>query len=308
MFGKILPVLLLGASMLGGCNDLENQSVEIANPAIDAVRRLSNGVEMPLLGFGTWQMTGEAGYQGFMTAIAAGYRHIDTAAVYRNEVEVGRAIRDSGIPRSEFFIVSKVEIQAKSYDAAMASFEQTLADLGTDYVDQYLIHWPVTRNFLRRMSGDIYHAENREVWRALEDIYIAGRARSIGVSNFSINDLRNIMEVARIMPHANQVKYHIGHTPNDLKRFGERHGIALVGYSTLGRGRVLQSPTVQMIAARNGVTPAQLSIRYSLQRGVIPLVKSANAGRQLENIAVDFIIPESDMRILDEMEIPTDNW
>jgi len=197
MSGKIFPALLFGAMLLIGC---ESDNVKITQPASHAVRRLNNGVLMPVLGFGTWQMVGEEGYLDFMNAIEAGYRHIDTANAYHNEVEVGRAMRDSGVPREEFFITSKVDISAKTYDDAIKSFEQTLSYLGTDYVDLYLIHWPVTAQWLMRMSGDIYHAENREVWRALEDIYKSGRARAIGVSNFSINDLRNILEVARVGP------------------------------------------------------------------------------------------------------------
>ncbi|MCL2538080.1 MAG: aldo/keto reductase [Alphaproteobacteria bacterium] len=299
MFKKILPVLALCAIALGGCDDMSRDPAK-------AKIRLSNGVEMPVLGFGTWQLTGEAGYASILLAIMNGYRHIDTASVYNNEKEVGRAMRVSRIPREEFFIVSKVPPRAKSYDEAMMHFNQTLLDLGTNYVDQYLIHWPVVHPL--RETGDNYHAENREVWCALEDIYKSGRARSIGVSNFSINDLRNILDVATIKPMTNQIKYHIGHTPNDIVRFGRHHGIVTVGYSTLGRTAVLRSKTVQEIAAKYGVTSAQLAIRYSVQRGIVPLVKAEDPFHQVENRKVDFRISRRDMQILSELEIPSTNW
>ena len=304
MFKKFLSVLVLGAFVLAGCDSRHECKPEI-DPAVRTVT-LNNGVKMPVLGFGTWQLTGEFGYVAIMFAIQNGYRHIDTASVYNNEVEVGRAMRDSGIPRSEFFITSKVALNAKTYAEAVASFEQTIMDLGTDYVDQYLIHWPGVRPL--RDTGDNFRAENREVWRALEDIYKSGRARSIGVSNFSVADIRNIIEVATVKPMTNQIKVHIGHVPWKQIRFGKKNGIVTVGYSSLGRGRVLESAVVQKIAEKYGVTPAQLAIRYSLQLGVVPLVKAENPMHQIENREVNFKISCEDMKTLGELEIPSNNW
>lgn len=303
MIKKLLTTIVLSVAVLTGCD--KDDCINIKNPTT-ATKTLANGSKIPVLGFGTWKLLGENAYESVKSAIANGYRHIDTAFVYDNEVAVGQAIRDSGIPRDQIFITSKVPHYSKTYGDAVSSFEQTLSDLGTDYVDLYLIHWPVTKPLAG--VGDNFYMENREVWRAMEDIYNSGRARAIGVSNFSIADIKNIMKVATVKPMVNQIKYHIGHTPDDIVKFCKRHDIVVEGYSTLGRGAVLTSLTVAEMAAKYKVSPAQIAIRYSLQKGVVPLVKAENSQHQIENREVDFKISHQDMKILEELEISSTNW
>ncbi|MDL2295206.1 aldo/keto reductase [Lachnospiraceae bacterium OttesenSCG-928-E19] len=302
MFKKLLSILILSVAVLGGC-DMETP--KIGDPKT-ASKKLSNGVEIPILGFGTWKLVGIEGYVAIRSAIENGYSHIDTAFVYDNETEVGMAIDDSGIAREDLFITSKVPHYVKSYAGTIEHFEKSLADLKTDYIDLYLIHWPVTQPM--QEVGDNYYMENREVWRALEDLYKSGLVRAIGVSNFSIADLKNIIAVANVKPMVNQIKYHIGHTPNDIVKFCKKHDIIIEGYSTLGRGAVLNSMDVQKMATKYGVTPAQIAIRYSLQRGIVPLVKASAQAHQLENQDVNFEISHDDMKKLDELEISSTNW
>ena len=213
MFRKILSVLVLSAAVLGGC-DMENP--KIGDPKMET-KTLANGVKIPVLGFGTWKLTGMEGYVAIRSAIENGYRHVDTAFVYENEDMVGMAVKDSSVARENLFITSKVPHYTKSYAGTIEHFEKSLADLQTDSIDLYLIHWPVTQPM--KEIGDNYYMENREVWRAMEDLYKSGLVRAIGVSNFSIADLKNLMETANVKPMVNQIKYHIGHTPDDIVKF-----------------------------------------------------------------------------------------
>ena len=181
-----------------------------------------------------------------------------------------------------------------------------MAGLDNSYVDLYLVHWPVTKPL--QESGDNYYARNREIWRAMEDIYRSGRAKAIGVSNFSIDDINNILEVANVKPMVNQIKYHIGHHPDDIVKFCKKHDIVVEGYSSLGRGAVLQSEAVKMLGQKYNATPAQMAIRYNLQKGIVPLVKAENPVHQTENRRVDFEISHEDMKKLDQLEISSANW
>lgn len=303
MFKKILSVLTLTIAVLTGC---DNQGWNTMKDPAKETKTLSNGIQIPLLGFGTWKLTGNDAYLAVRSAIENGYRLIDTAYVYENETEVGMAVRDSSVARQNLFVTSKVPHYIKTYDGTIEIFEKTLADLGTDYLDLYLIHWPVTQPLME--IGDNYYMANREVWRALEDLYKAGRVRAIGVSNFSIADINNILETATVKPMVNQIKYHIGHHPDDVVKFCKKHDIIVEGYSTLGRGAVLQSTEVQRIADKYDVTAAQIAIRYSLQKGVIPLVKSGSQSHQIENLDVGFEISREDMQTLEELEISSKNW
>ncbi|MFD1713754.1 aldo/keto reductase [Amnibacterium flavum] len=257
---------------------------------------LANGVEIPKLGFGTWQIPdGDDAYDAVAAALAAGYRHIDTARGYGNEGSVGRAIADSGIPRDEIFITTKLPAEIKDYDGAVASFEESIAALGTDHVDLYLIHapWPWSE-----MGAD-YAAGNAEVWRAMEEFYEAGRARTIGVSNFVVSDLEKLASASRLAPQANQIKFYIGSTQAEVTDYCQANGILVEGYSPLATGAILDNPEVKAIADRYGRTVAQLSIRYVLQKDVLPLPKTTTPSRMAENADVDFEISVDDMGVLD---------
>lgn len=257
---------------------------------------LANDVQIPKIGFGTWQIPdGDAAYNSVAAALAAGYRHIDTARAYGNEASVGRAIKDSGIPRDQIFVTTKLPAEVKHYDEAIASFEVTIAALGMDYVDLYLIHapWPWSD------MGRDCRAGNIAVWRAMEEIQEAGRARSIGVSNFSVPDLESLMAASKTRPQVNQIRYFVGHTQAETTDFCRAHNILVEGYSPLATGAILDNPDLLAIAGKYGVSVAQVCIRYLLEKNVLPLPKTTTPSRIIENARVDFTISEADMRSLD---------
>lgn len=257
---------------------------------------LSNGVTIPSIGFGTWQIPdGEVAYDSVAAAIKAGYRHIDTARAYGNEASVGKAIADSGIPRDEIFLTTKIPAEVKTYDGAIDAFEKSIAALGTDYVDLLLIHapWPW------QDMGSEHDAGNAEVWRAMEEFHAAGRTRSIGVSNFLVSHIEKLLETAKVTPHANQIRFYIGDTQQEVTEYCQAKGILVEGYSPLATGAILGNEDVAAIAKKYDVSVAQLCIRYVLQKGVLPLPKTTNAGRMVENAAVDFVIADADMAYLD---------
>lgn len=257
---------------------------------------LSNGAQLPKLGFGTWQITdpGEA-YDATSVALSSGYRHIDTARVYDNEESVGRAIRDSGIPRAELFVATKLPAEVKDPDEALASFETTMEAIGLAYVDLYMIHAPWPWHSI----GQDCAAGNKAVWRALETINKSGRAKAIGVSNFNVADLREILDGCEIKPMVNQIRFFIGHTQTDVVEFCQAEGIQPTGYSPLATGKILANSDIGTVAERYGKSIAQVCIRYCLQKGVAPLPKSTHAERIRENADVDFEIAEDDMARLD---------
>jgi diketogulonate reductase-like aldo/keto reductase len=264
---------------------------------------LSNGLPMPKIGFGTWQITDAAeAYGATSSALEFGYRHIDTARVYGNEESVGAALRDSGVPRSEVFVTSKLPAEIKDPDEALASFETTMAATGLDYLDCYLIHAPWPWHDIGRDCT----AGNKAVWETLEAIYRSGRARSIGLSNFSVNDLKAILDGCSTRPMVNQIRYFIGHTQEEVVGFCRSEGIQVTAYSPLATGRILRHPHIRAVAERYGKSVAQLCIRYVLQQGVGPLPKSAQAKRIRENANVDFEISSADMALLDGLS-DTDN-
>lgn len=257
---------------------------------------LSNGVQLPKIGFGTWQITDvQQAYDATSSALASGYRHIDTARVYGNEESVGRAIRDSGIPRSELFVASKLPAEIKNHDEALASFETTMEAIGLDYVDLYLIHapWPWDE------IGKDCSAGNKAIWTALETIHRSGRAKAIGVSNFNVTHLGIILDGCAIKPMVNQIRYFIGHTQPDVVEFCQAEGIQVTGYSPLATGKILANSEITAVAERYGKTVAQICIRYVLQKGVAPLPKSTHPERIRQNADVDFEIASADMAQLD---------
>ncbi|MDN4594300.1 aldo/keto reductase [Polycladomyces subterraneus] len=243
---------------------------------------------MPWLGLGVWraQEGGEV-ENAVKTAIRVGYRSIDTAAMYGNEVGVGRAVRESGVPREELFITTKVWNTDQGYDSTLAAFEASLQRLGMDYVDLYLIHWPVAGKY-------------KETWKALEKIYRDGRARAIGVSNFQIHHLEDLMADAEIKPMVNQVEFHPHLTQKELRAYCSQHGIQVEAWRPLMKGEVANVPEIRELAAKYGKTPAQIVLRWNLQHGVVTIPKSVKEYRIRENADVfDFELSQEDMAKLD---------
>lgn len=263
-----------------------------------SVYQLSNGVKMPVLGFGTWQVKdGEEAYHSVLEALRVGYRHIDTAEVYRNEESVGRAIKDSKIPREELFITTKIWNKHITFEDAKKAIENSLKRLGLTYVDQFLIHWPNGTP-----SRPDYEKRNREVYRAMEEAYFAGKIRSLGVSNFMPHHLEALLKTAKVKPVTNQILIN----PSDMQlavvRFNEAHDILTTAYSPLGTGKLFSLPLLDELAKKYQKTPAQIAIRWSLEHGFLPLPKSVTPSRIKENHDVfDFSLEEKDIRLLDDL-------
>ena len=260
---------------------------------------LATGATIPVLGFGTWQiLDGAAAYDATAVALRAGYRHIDSARDYGNEASVGRAVRDSGVPRGEVFVTSKLPAEIKDHHKVQASFEETMHLLALDYVDLYLIHAPWPWNEI----GKDCAAQNKQVWTQMEAIHASGRARAIGVSNFSVADLHAILDGCAVVPMVNQIRWFVGHTQPDVVAFCKQHGIVVEAYSPLATGRILDDARLAAVAARYGKSVAQVCIRYALQHGLVALPKSTHPARIVENGDVDFLIGEDDMALLDAID------
>jgi diketogulonate reductase-like aldo/keto reductase len=260
---------------------------------------LANGVKIPAIGFGTWQIpSGDIAYNSVKEAIKAGYRHIDTAQAYGNEASVGKAIIDSGIARSEIFVTSKLPAEIKSYDRAVRHADFTMKKIGLDHIDLYLIHapWPWTE------IGADYTKENIEVWKAMEEFYESGKTRSIGISNFNVKDINAILDNCRIRPMVNQIKLHIGHRQEEITDHCRKNNILVEGYSPLATGKILTNSDIAAIAAKYGKSVAQLSIRYVLEKGALPLPKSTHPEYISHNLDVDFSITDDDISYLDSLK------
>ncbi len=262
---------------------------------------LSNGVIVPIVGFGTWQIKpGDEAYQSTLTALKLGYRHIDTAAAYRNEASVGQAIKDFGLPRDQVFITTKLESHIKDYDQALLEFEQSRQRLGVDYIDLYLIHapWP----WSEWQTNPDYSKGNIASWKAMEKLYNEKKIRSIGVSNFEIEHLEKLLKETTIVPHANQIPLWIGRPQKALRSFCESKGIAIEAYSPLATGRIFKLPLLQELATKYGKTMAQIAIRFTVQLNAITLPKSITPSRIEENGELDFVIEEKDMKAMLALE------
>lgn len=272
---------------------------------IHEVYRLKNGVEMPKVGFGTWQVPdGESCYNAVSLALKHGYRHIDTAAAYRNESSVGRAIKDSGIPRDQVFVTSKLQSHIKTYQGALDAFDQTLKELDMEYLDLYLIHAPWPWNEM----GKDCSGGNVLAYKAMEKLYREGKIRSIGVSNFSPKDLDNILKHCEIIPHVNQIAFFIGNNQEETSRYCEEKGIQIEAYSPLAIGYALTDQTIKDMANKYQVTPAQLCIRYCIEKNTAPLPKSTHESRIIENTGIDFKMKEEDIQFLDTIKNDPRRW
>ncbi|MGW2407580.1 aldo/keto reductase [Streptomyces sp. NPDC001739] len=254
---------------------------------------LNNGIAMPQLGYGVWQVEDDQAFTAVGQALAAGYRSIDTAAAYGNEEGTGKALAASGLPREELFVTTKLWNSAHGYDAALRAFDASLTKLGLEYVDLYLIHWPVP-------SKGLYI----ETYKALEKILADGRAKAIGVSNFLPEHLQRLLGETSVVPAVNQIELHPHLQQEESRAFHVRHGIATEAWSPLGQGRgLLDDPTIGRIAAKHGRTPAQVVLRWHLQIGNVVIPKSVTPSRIVENIdAFGFELDGDDFAALAGLE------
>lgn len=252
---------------------------------------LNNGVKMPWLGFGVFKVPeGEVVETAIGKALEAGYRSLDTAAIYGNERGVGNAMAASGIPRGDIFLTTKVWNDDQRGGRVMEAFEESLRLLGTDYVDLYLVHWPVKGRY-------------KDTWKVLEEIYRSGRARAIGVSNFLVHHLEDLLAGAEVVPAVNQVEFHPKLVQPHLLKFCREHGIQLEAWSPLMQGQIVGDPVVQQLAGKYGRTPAQIVLRWDLQHRVVTIPKSIRAERIAENAGIfDFELSPEDMAALDALD------
>ena len=263
-------------------------------------RTLSNGKKIPVLGLGTWFIDDDKVAAAVVSAVKIGYRHIDTAQAYGNERGVGVGIKTCGVPRDELFITSKVAAEAKTYDAAAKSIDETLEKMELDYIDLMLIHspqpWAEWRNSKR------YFEENIQVWKSLEDAYEVGKIKAIGVSNFLIDDLENLLAHCKIKPMVNQLLIHIGNTPADLIEYCKEQDIVVEAYSPIAHGEALKNETIAAMAQKYGVSVPQLCIKYALNLGTVALPKASNPKHMQDNADLSFEISSEDMETLKTLD------
>jgi len=268
--------------------------------------KLNNGQRIPKIALGTWQTPNDVAATVVASAIDAGYRHIDTAIAYENEAGVGAglktALKSTGIHRESVFITTKIPAEVKNYDDAVRCIQESMDRLDAFHIDMMLIHAPRPWAKMGSISGNRYFKENIEVWKALEEAYEAGKIRAIGVSNFEIDDLNNLLAGARVIPAVNQIRVHIGYVPTELIDFCEQAGILVEAYSPNATGRLLKVPEVCAMAEKYHVTVPQLASRFVLQLGLLPLPKSVHEERIRENAKLDFEINSNDMASLLEIE------
>lgn len=258
-----------------------------------------NGVEIPEIAFGTWQIPdGEIGYNSCMEALKCGYRHIDTAHGYGNEKSVGKAIADSGLDRKDVFITTKLPSHIKTYEGCIEHFNESLENLGVEYIDLYLIHapWPWSNIGMDCTEGNI------EAWKAMIEIYKSGKARSIGVSNFSVYDIKVIVDATGFKPMANQIRYFIGNRQDEITNYCQANDILIEAYSPLATGNILDNEVLSKLAEKYNVTVAKICIKYCLQKNTLPIPKSVTPERIKANFEMDFVIDEEDMKYLDSLQ------
>lgn len=263
---------------------------------------LSNGVRIPCVGYGTYKAADGNGSAVIRMALEAGYRYFDTASFYQTETYVAQALRDSGVSRSEVFLASKMWKDEMGYEQTKAAFQRTLERLETDYLDLYLIHWP------RPDAGyGDWKQLDMDTWRAMEELYEAGKIRTIGLSNFLPQHIENLLQNGKIAPMVNQIEFHPGHTQEATVRYCQAHGIQVQAWSPMGRTRVLKDPLVQELAQNHGVSAAQICLRYAVQRQIIPLPKASSMERMKQNQDLfSFELTQEEMFRLDTM--PPTGW
>jgi len=261
--------------------------------------RLKNGADIPAVGFGTWQMASSDAPDAVADAVRVGYRHIDCASIYENEKAVGKGLArafESGVARDELFITSKVWNSDRGYDTTLRALERTLGDLGLEYLDLYLIHWPANAK-----QFENWREINDATWRALVQAQKDGKVRAIGLSNFLPHHIEPLMD-AQIQPMVNQIEFHPGFLQSDVVQYCKEREIVVEAWSPLGSGRVLQDATLGAIAQKHGKSVAQICIRFCLQSGVVALPKSVTPARIAENLAVfDFALDADDMNKIAQM-------
>ncbi|MFV0183082.1 aldo/keto reductase [Empedobacter falsenii] len=265
--------------------------------------KISNGIDIPAIGFGTWLLEGEKVTEPLKIALEKGYTHIDTAAIYKNEKEIGVVLQSQNIDRKELFITSKCWNSERGYEKALAAFEQTLTDLQTDYLDLYLIHWPANET----QFPDSWAALNASTWRAFEEIYTSGKAKAIGVSNFNINHLEALFETAKIKPMVNQIEIHPGHSQPELVDFCKQNDLLVQAWSPLGSGRILENELIVSLANKYNVSVGQICINYCLAKEILPLPRSSSEKNIEANLTSDnFKLSAEDIKAIDEM--PADGF
>ncbi|MDE6957718.1 MAG: aldo/keto reductase [Lachnospiraceae bacterium] len=263
---------------------------------------LSNGVRIPSVGFGTYKAADGKSIEILKIAIETGYRYFDTASFYGTETFVRDAIKDSGIRREDFFIASKLWKDEMGYENVKQAFARTLENLGTNYLDLYLIHWP-----LPAPDYEDWKTLNTETWRALEELYEEGKIRAIGLSNFLPHHIENIVKSCKVKPMVNQLEFHPGYTQEAAVRYCQERGILVQAWSPIGRGRVLADAMMLEMAEKYQVSTAQICLRYALQRGIVPLPKSSTAERMRQNQDIfAFELSQEDMYRIDTM--PQTGW
>lgn len=257
---------------------------------------LNNGILIPKLGLGTWLLDRNEAEKATIDAIDLGYKSIDTAQAYENEEGVGAGIKKSGVNRSEIFLTSKIRAEYKDYDSAMKSINESLEKLDTDYLDLMIIHSPQPWKEFR--GDNHYYKENLEAWKALESAYKEGKVKSIGISNFRINDIKNIQDNCEIQPMVNQILAHISNTPFDVIDYCQNNNILVEAYSPIAHGAILGNKEIKAIADKYNVNVAQLCLKYDIQLGMVVLPKTANPLHMEENAQLNFTISEADMDYL----------
>ncbi|MCP1223716.1 aldo/keto reductase [Sebaldella sp. S0638] len=250
--------------------------------------KMANGVEIPQIGFGTFRIPDDAVTQSVKYALNAGYRHIDTAAIYGNEKGVGLGIKESGVPRNEIFLTSKLWNEDQGYDSTLKAFDESLKKLGTDFLDLYLIHWPKDKN--------------KESWKAMEKLYKDGRIKAIGVSNFKEHHLDDLLTEAEIVPMINQVELHPQFPQTELRNYCGKKGILVEAWGSLMQGQIFDKEIIKEIAEKHNKTVSQIGVRWAVQSGVVTIPKSTHEQRIKDNINVfDFELDNEDMKKIAEL-------
>lgn len=260
---------------------------------------MHNGKTIPCIGYGTYKTSEEEVYDAVIAAIKAGYRHIDTAAFYKNEAGVGRAVRECGVPREDIFVTSKVWNTDRGYENTKKAFAESMERLGLEYMDLYLIHWPANK----KQFGDEAKKINADTWRALEELYAEGKIRAIGLSNFLPHHIEELMEGAKVKPMVDQIEFHPGWAQLEISEYCRKKDIVVEAWSPLGRKDALDNEVLREIGAKYQKGTAQVCIRWVMQHGILPLPKTVNPDRMAENADVfDFELTAEEMRTIDELK------